>query len=84
MVEQQNRVRDFCAEFRPVIPLCMQALRSCTVAQATFLFPKYSVPVDKPPYHSNPRTVEAIEKCVKDMLEWKTVEERPNAWGSPS
>ena len=41
------------------------------------------LPVDRPPYHPNPRTSEAIDKRVNEMLEWGIIGERPGSWGSP-
>ena len=45
-VDQQNSIRDLCAEFRPVVSLSMQELGTCTVAEATFPVPENTVPVD--------------------------------------
>ena len=81
--EQQARVLDLCAKYRPVFSLNSSELGKCTTAEATFPMPPNTKPVSRRPYRANPRAEAVINKCVKDMLSGGIIEELPSPWGSP-
>ncbi|CAB1105069.1 unnamed protein product [Ectocarpus sp. CCAP 1310/34] len=81
--EQQTRILDLSAKYRPVFSLNRKELGKCTTAQATFPMPPNTKPVNRRPYRANPHTEAVIQTCVKDMLDDDIIEELPSQWGSP-
>ncbi|CAB1108264.1 unnamed protein product [Ectocarpus sp. CCAP 1310/34] len=81
--EQQTRILDLCAKYRPVFSLNRKELGKCKTAQATFPMPPNTKLVNRRPYRANPHTEAVIQTCVKDMLDDDIIEELPSQWGSP-
>ena len=52
---QKVSVLDLCARYRPVFASSMSELGRCSNAEATFPLPPDIRPIDRPPYHANPR-----------------------------